>query len=197
MKPAVLRFRPLELDQYDTNHQRYVSHSALIAAFMIRPGGGRYGGAMQPDADATGAAFAALLRAARRARSASQDDVIAATGVSRSTYLRWEAGNVGRPDPGQVTQVCRFLRLNPPEAALALGFGSDTDYQQQAQEPPFEELIVDIGRILADDAVPQAARAALRHAVRGAFESWQMAMAIREPHEPSGNDLARRPNSVR
>ncbi|MEV6925492.1 helix-turn-helix transcriptional regulator [Dactylosporangium sp. NPDC051485] len=137
---------------------------------------------MPPVADAPRSrAFADLLRAARAARGASQEQVIAQTGISRATYLRWEAGDVGRPEPAQVTAVCRFLGINPSHAALALGFGEAADYNVE----PDDDLVADIRRTLANTKISATGLAALRHALAGALEAWRMAMHSRAPHEPN------------
>jgi transcriptional regulator with XRE-family HTH domain len=125
--------------------------------------------------------LAALLRTARRDRGDTQDKVIAASGVSRPTYLRYEAGKIDSPDPEQVTAVCRALGINPREAAIALGFGTRSEYDLPPDEPKYHEIVVRIGRLLADPEVSEAQRAALLHAVNGAFEAWQMAVRASAP----------------
>ena len=138
-------------------------------------------------ADVSGDAFAALLPEARNRRKVSQDEVIAATSVSRSTYLRWERGGyIGRPIPRQVTEVCRFLSINPVLAAVALGFGTPDDYERfSAPQDHPDAVLAEIARTFSDDTVPEAGRAALRHAVNGAYEAWRMAMAMHVPQEPA------------
>lgn len=74
-----------------------------------------------------GAAFAALIVAARRDRGWTQDDLIFRAGVSRSTLARWEAGAAERPDPDTVRSVCAALDVDLKRALLALGYLTDAD----------------------------------------------------------------------
>lgn len=78
-----------------------------------------------PDAEAAarrGQQFGRLIREARLNGGLTQDALVAESGVSRSTILRWERGEAERPDPEQVRAVCRVLRIDPVKAAVALGY---------------------------------------------------------------------------
>ncbi|MBB4747772.1 helix-turn-helix domain-containing protein [Actinoplanes lobatus] len=147
---------------------------------------------MRDDVTPEGAAFAELLRSARKDAGLLQDDVIQRSGVSRSTYLRWEAGDGVRPDLRYVRKVCQVLGINPRRAAIALGLVTPADLDLAPDESEYDPMVVEINRVLADASVPDAARAALRHTLDAAMNLWRTAVAMPEPHEPRGADLARR-----
>ncbi|MEU7980546.1 helix-turn-helix transcriptional regulator [Micromonospora sp. NPDC049081] len=69
-----------------------------------------------------GQAFAALIVAARRRHGLTQDDVIVRSKVSRSTLLRWEAGDATRPNPDHVRAVCNAVGVDQRDALMALGY---------------------------------------------------------------------------
>lgn len=108
-----------------------------------------------------GAAFAALLREARRERGWTQDTLVEASGVSRSTILRWEGGDASRPDPDQVRAVCLALGIDPLRAAVALGYLTPEDLRPSGEPrrplDPTQEEVLDI---LQDPEVPAAEKAA-------------------------------------
>ncbi|NIL65014.1 helix-turn-helix domain-containing protein, partial [Salinispora arenicola] len=82
--------------------------------------------------------------------------VIEEAGLSRSTYLRWEAGRVERPDPEQVRAVCRVLTIDPREAAVALGYLTREEIGL-GPEPPrmFDATVEEVVQILQDPAVSE------------------------------------------
>lgn len=140
-----------------------------------------------------GTAFADLLRAGRAAATPAlkQDDVINNTSVSRSTYLRWEGGDVSsRPDLKQVREVCLFIGINPTQAAVALGLCTADEINPSPSEPEFDPVALEIGRILADRSHPES-HAALTRALESAVSLWRMAVAMPEPHEPGRSELTR------
>lgn len=69
-----------------------------------------------------GAAFADLITQARRTRGWSQDALADIAGVSRSTIIRWEAGDASRPDPIPFADVCYALGIDQERALRSLGF---------------------------------------------------------------------------
>ena len=148
--------------------------------------------AVREGESSEGAAFAALLRAARTTKGLTQDDVIKSTSLSRSTYLRWEGGEAPRPDLKQVREVCLFLDINPREASVALGLCTNYELGLPPPEPEFDPVTLEIGRILADPSQPAASRAALTHALESALVLWRMAVAMPQPTEPRGSDLSAR-----
>jgi transcriptional regulator with XRE-family HTH domain len=66
--------------------------------------------------------FADLIADARRAKGMSQEDLEAASGVSRGTLSRWERGVGDRPEPENVRAVCAVLGIDPRWAAVSLGY---------------------------------------------------------------------------
>jgi transcriptional regulator with XRE-family HTH domain len=74
------------------------------------------------DTNERGRAFAALIKDARRSRGLTQEQVFETGVVSKATIIRWESGKAERPDPDQVRALCRFLGVDPAEAAIALGY---------------------------------------------------------------------------
>lgn len=106
-----------------------------------------------------GEAFASLIREARRQRGWTQDKLVEVSGVSRSTILRWEAGDASRPDPDQVRAACRALGVDPRRAAVALGYLSPEEADPPGEPrklTPEEEEVVSI---LQDPGVPSAKKA--------------------------------------
>ena len=156
-----------------------------------------YRDGMRDDVSAEGAAFATLLRDARKQRGLTQDDVIRDTNVSRSTYLRWEGGGAERPDLPSVRMVCVYLGIHPGFAAIALGLMTREELGLPPQEKQLDPVVVEIGTILADDGQTAGARAALRKMLHSALEIWRSAVNMPEPKEPRGEDLMRRRTPVR
>lgn len=157
-----------------------------------------YGVAMREDVTSEGAPFADLLRGARRDAGLLQEDVIQRSGVSRSTYLRWEAGDVGRrPDLDGVRAVCRVLDVNPRSAAIALGLVTPSELGLTPDGSEYDPIIVEINLVLTDSTVPGPARAALRHTLAAALNLWRTAVAMPEPREPSRTDLTKRRSAKR
>jgi transcriptional regulator with XRE-family HTH domain len=160
---------------------------------MRRRGGDTsgYAGDVREDSTPEGVAFASLLRAARTDRQLLQDDVIRNTRLSRSTYLRWEAGGAQRPDFKQVRDVCVYLGIDPRRAAISLGLFTSEELDM-AEDLRFDPLVIEVGRMLADESIPEQTRAALRHAIDAAVSLWFTAASMAAPVEPSGAELARR-----
>ncbi|MGI5238596.1 helix-turn-helix domain-containing protein [Dactylosporangium sp. CA-139066] len=132
---------------------------------------------MSDGDESPGRRFGALLRKARADQHLSQEQVVTESGVGEATYKRYEQGRVDNPYAAQVVAICRALKINPREAVIALGFGTRDDYDLPPEEPPYPQMITDIGRVLADEGRSAAKRAALEHAVVGAYESWRMTIA--------------------
>ncbi|MDM4721117.1 helix-turn-helix domain-containing protein [Micromonospora sp. WMMA1363] len=111
---------------------------------------------MAPSPDQRGRDFAQLIRGGRAAKGWTQEDVIEEAGLSRSTYLRWEAGRVERPDPEQVRAVCRVLGIDPREAAVALGYLTREE-MGLGPEPPriLDATVEEVIEILQDPNVTE------------------------------------------
>jgi transcriptional regulator with XRE-family HTH domain len=176
-----------------------------------------YGVGMR-DASPGSTAFATLLKEARKARGVGPLEVINATSVNKSTYFRWEAGEVASPNLLQVREVCLFLRIPPTLAGIALGLLTPEDL---AADPVLVEIgtvlagplpaasrtalrraledapvIVQICQTMATTMAPNA-RAAMARALDGALSMWQAAIAMEPPREPSGAELVRRARTAR
>lgn len=109
-----------------------------------------------------GEAFANLIREGRRAKGWTQDRLVEASGVSRSTVLRWEAGDASRPDPDQVRAVCLALGIDPRRAAVALGYlTADEVAAMDSRGHPLSQEEEEILAILRDPSVPSAEKGPL------------------------------------
>jgi transcriptional regulator with XRE-family HTH domain len=109
-----------------------------------------------------GAAFAALIREARDRKRWTQDRLVEESGLSRSTILRWEGGQVVNPKPDELRAVCTALGINPRRAAVALGYLTDEDLEPSTElrerlPADLEEVI----EILRDPRIPSVAKEAL------------------------------------
>jgi transcriptional regulator with XRE-family HTH domain len=106
-------------------------------------------------ADDRGKAFAKLIIEGRRVRGWRQEDLVAASGVSRRLLTRWEGGEAERPDPDKVRAVCVALGIDPRRAAVALGYLSadEVENPQPAKRSPTIEEVIEI---LEDPEIPDA-----------------------------------------
>lgn len=78
---------------------------------------------LRPERDATrGETFAKLIVKARRDKGWTQETLIDQAGISRSTLLRWEAGDAQAPNPDHIRAVCKALGIEQADALLALGY---------------------------------------------------------------------------
>jgi transcriptional regulator with XRE-family HTH domain len=110
-----------------------------------------------PGSTERGLRFGQLIKDARIKAKMSQDDLATASGVSRSTIIRWESGKAERPDPAQVRAACEVLRVDPREAAVALGFLTREEAYSEAR--PLSPLIEAVIEALEDPAVNEAEKA--------------------------------------
>lgn len=110
---------------------------------------------VMPDASSA-IAFGTLIGDARRAKGWSQDDLEAASGVSRSTISRWERGVSDSPEPPHVRAVCAALGIDPRRAAIALGFLTEDEVSGTAArlDPEVEGAM----RMLESDSISPAER---------------------------------------
>lgn len=113
-----------------------------------------YRDVMANEAD-RGRAFADLIRNARKDKGWTQDVLVAESGVTKSTLVRWESGRAERPDPDQVKTLCRTLGLDPRLAAIALGYLDESDLNAP---PPrrIDPAILEVIEALEDPTVPTA-----------------------------------------
>ncbi|MDG4791919.1 helix-turn-helix transcriptional regulator [Micromonospora sp. WMMD1102] len=105
-------------------------------------------------------AFANLIKQGRQQRGWRQEDLVAASGVSRRTLTRWEGGDAERPDLDQVRAVCIALGIRPIDAAIALGL-LDADEIDQPPPPPTDPRADELLDVLQDTRIPTAAKEAL------------------------------------
>lgn len=111
---------------------------------------------MENGAPERGREFAKLIRDARLRRSWTQDQLVADSGVSKSTIVRWENGRAERPDPDQVQAICRSLGVNPVLAAKALGYLTEADLAPSEQGQTLNPNILQVIETLEDPSVPDA-----------------------------------------
>jgi transcriptional regulator with XRE-family HTH domain len=111
--------------------------------------------------DDRGKAFAKLIIDGRQKRSWRQDDLVAASGVSRRLLTRWEGGEAERPDPEKVRAVCLALGIDPREAAVALGYLTEDEIAPAKPARPLDPEEQEILEILRDPTVPSAEKAPL------------------------------------
>jgi transcriptional regulator with XRE-family HTH domain len=105
-----------------------------------------------------GPTFAELISAGRRRKGWSQDDLEAASEVSRSTLSRWERGLAGNPEPAHVRAVCAALDIDPLKAAVALGYLTAKEVDGPIQ--PINPELEDIFELLQDPALSATDRQA-------------------------------------
>lgn len=118
----------------DVRHVAHVTHKRTLASV--------YGGTV--PATGPNQRFAALLREARKKAGLDQEDVAEQSGVSLSTYGRWENGNVGNPKPRQVLAVCEVLGLNTVAAGIALGYVAEQDTEPLPEREPLDPTVEEI-----------------------------------------------------
>ncbi len=78
------------------------------------------------------------------------------SGIGRATLLRWEAGDVSRPEPEKVRKVFRALGIDPREAPVLLGFVTREEMGLPAEPPRlFGATVEEVITILEDPDVPE------------------------------------------
>lgn len=114
---------------------------------------------MNDEERAAGARFGALIRAARERMGWTQDELIAASQVSRSTILRWENGHTANPGRAQVRAVLAVLGVDPREAPVALGYVTREEVGLSPEEPRwFSRLTEEAIAILEEGDVPDVVK---------------------------------------
>lgn len=84
---------------------------SLYGVRMVRHGAG-----------AGGDSFRAVIRAARKRRGLTQAELAHISGVSRSTLIRWESGEIARPEPDQLNAVIEAVGVPAEDVYRALGW---------------------------------------------------------------------------
>ncbi len=104
-----------------------------------------------------GRQFANLIRDTRLAKGMTQDELVAESGVSKSTIVRWEGGRAERPDPDQVRAMCIVLGIDPRQAAVALGYLTPEDLgPPDSAARQLDPAILEVIEALEDPRVPSA-----------------------------------------
>lgn len=124
-------------------------------------------------AEDRGKAFARLIIDGRQKRGWRQEDLVAASGVSRRLLTRWEGGEAERPDPEKVRAVCLALGIDPREAAVALGYLTPDEIGPMSPRPPLEPDEEEILAILRNPKIPSHQKAALVELLRSLAEQRQ------------------------
>ena len=109
----------------------------------------------RPESETPGQRFAAAIRAARVRLGMTQDDLAEEADIGRATLLRWEGGDVSRPEPEKVRRLFRILQLDPREAPVLLGFLTREE-MGLPPEPPrvFDVTTEEVIQILQDPNIP-------------------------------------------
>lgn len=113
---------------------------------------------MEHGAPDRGRKFADLIRDARAVRGWTQDQLVAESGVPKSTLVRWEGGRAERPDPDQVRALSRALGIDPRRAAVALGYLTQEELDRSDSGALLDPQMLKVIRILEDPSVPAAAK---------------------------------------
>jgi transcriptional regulator with XRE-family HTH domain len=109
--------------------------------------------------DVANAHFAAFVRrqlAAARARGMRDSDIEKATGITNSTFHRWQRGEFGKTGPSAeaVRKFCDGLEIPRKQAADILGWSAE-DAPREAPEPELPPEIRELLRRLRDPNVPR------------------------------------------
>lgn len=133
-------------------HVTYLAHRESLTSTYRVP--------MSPDE--RGKAFAKLIIEGRHRKGWRQEDLVAASGISRRNLSRWENGLAERPDPDQVRAVCLALGIDPRLAAVALGYLSPDEVGPVAEQgPPLTEEEQAVLAVLRNPKIPSAEKAPL------------------------------------
>jgi transcriptional regulator with XRE-family HTH domain len=146
---------------------------------------GSYRERMRDIPDSPGRRFATLIKDARKAKGLTQDDLSAASGVTRQTIIRYESGEASAPRSDQVRAVCSALGIDPRDATIALGFVTREELGFPPPPSPLQPELLDIQRFLADERIPQRIRDNLLRGVKAAKDVWLDGHSIKAPKEPA------------
>lgn len=112
-----------------------------------------------------------------RARGLTDLEIKRLTGIHPSTFHKWQSNDGGLPKWEKVAAFCHGLEIPSVGAAAALGITETMPVP--TPEAPFDPDLRRLARILADPAVPEAEKQAIRHTIR------MLARAARTEHEPA------------
>lgn len=103
------------------------------------------------------------LRDARE-RAMTDKDIQRATGISPSTFHKWQSGEGGLPKWEKVAAFCTGLDIPVSAGAAALGI---SDRAREPEPEPMEDPdLRRLGRLLRDPNVSEAEKLAIRHTIR-------------------------------
>ncbi|MFG3709514.1 helix-turn-helix domain-containing protein [Micromonospora sp. NPDC047730] len=107
-----------------------------------------------------------IARALRDARERGMTDtqIKAATGISPSTFHKWQSGEGGLPKWEKVAAFCTGLEIPVSAGAAALGISDRA--REPEPEPTEDPDLRRLGRILRDPNVPESEKQAIRHTIR-------------------------------
>lgn len=126
-----------------------------------------YGDGVDPANDPRLLAFARFITRAlddARAAGLSIADVEKKTGLGRSTIYRWKRREVSTPQPTQVQQFCKGLGIPVRDAARTLGWNGGR--VPVDPEPPMDDDVRTILRMLADPKIGEADKMFIRETLR-------------------------------
>jgi len=119
--------------------------------------------ALAPDvARARFSRFVARALREARQRGLTDPEIRRLTGIHPSTFHKWQSGEGGLPKLDKVQQFCRGLEIPPAAAYAALGIDEQREATPETLDPDLSRL----ARILADPAVPEVEKQAIRHTIR-------------------------------
>lgn len=108
--------------------------------------------------------FIARALADARERGMTDKDIHRATGITPSTFHRWQGNDGGLPKWEKVAAFCTGLDIPLSAAAVVLGI-SDT-VREPEPEPTDDPDLRRLGRLLRDPNVSEAEKLAIRHTIR-------------------------------
>lgn len=134
--------------------------------------------------------LATLLRNRRLLMRLTQEDVADLAGISRQTYNKYESGRTPNPKPRELRAVCRALQLDPREIVVALGFVTRSELELPPAVAPLDSALVEPASLLADEKIPEPAKARLREYLVESVVFWKRRAGFQDLREPSASDRA-------
>lgn len=142
--------------------------------------------------DGPGKDLATLIRDARQAKGMTQEQLEAASGVSRQTIIAYESGRAVSPRGDYVRPVLLALDVDPREGAVALGIVTREEAGLPAERIQLDPVLADVHRMVTDKKIPKAKRDNLLMGVRAALDVWIDGNRIKAPTEAAASARHRR-----
>lgn len=136
------------------------------------------------EGDGPGHRLASTLLSARALRGWTQQDLADAARVSRQTIIRYESGKASNPEADPLRRVCHALDLDIRDVLVDLGYVTREELGLPSR-PELHPLAIEINRRLLSMSLTDAGRATLERALQRALDSYDEAMKLRAPKEPS------------